>query len=91
MPAPAAAPEGRFRIQLGLVRSESEASSLASRVSGELAGVFETRRASIDQTIVGNMGTMYRVRVGPYANANEGQAVCGRLKGTGLDCLVVTQ
>jgi cell division septation protein DedD len=92
MPPPAAAvPDGRFRIQLGLVRSEGEANGLASRVSGELAGVFETRRASIDQTVVGNMGTMYRVRVGPYASAQEGQAVCGRLKGTGLDCLVVTQ
>lgn len=89
--APAATPEGRFRIQLGLVRSENEANSLAARVGGELAGVFETRRASIDQTVVGNMGTMYRVRVGPYASAHEGQAVCGRLKGTGLDCLVVSQ
>ena len=58
---------------------------------GELAGVFEARRASIDQTVVGNMGTMYRVRVGPYASAHEGQAVCGRLKGSGLDCLVVSQ
>ena len=91
VPAPAAAPEGRFRIQLGLVRSENEANALASRVGGELEGVFETRRASIDQTVVGNMGTMYRVRVGPYASAQEGQAVCGRLKGTGLDCLVVSQ
>ena len=93
--APAAAPtavhDGKFRIQLGLVRSETEASALASRVSGELAGVFEARRASIDQTVVGNMGTMYRVRVGPYASAHEGQAVCGRLKGSGLDCLVVSQ
>lgn len=90
-PPPAAAPEGRFRVQLGFVRSENEANSLASRVGGELASVFETRRAAIDQTVVGNMGTMYRVRVGPYASAQEGQAVCGRLKGTGLDCLVVSQ
>jgi cell division septation protein DedD len=90
---PAAAPrqDGKFRVQLGLVRSESEAASIASRVGGEFASVFESRRASVDQTVVGNMGTMYRVRVGPYATANEGQAVCERLKGSRLDCLVVTQ
>jgi len=90
-PQPAAAParfEGKFRVQLGLVRSESEAEAIATKVGGELAQVFETRRASIDQTVVGNMGTMYRVRVGPYATAQDGQAVCERLKGTRLDCLV---
>lgn len=92
-PPPVAAPrpEGKFRVQLGLVRTESEAGAIAARVSGELATIFEARNASVDQAVVGNMGTMYRVRVGPYASANDGQAVCGRLKGTGLDCLVTSQ
>lgn len=90
-PRPAARPDGKFRVQLGLVRSESEAGAIASRVRSDLAAVFESREASIDQAVVGNMGTMYRVRVGPYANAGEGQAACNRLKGSGLDCLVVSQ
>ncbi len=93
-PPPAAVaprPEGKFRLQLGLVRTESEAGAIAARVSGELATIFEARSASVDQAVVGNMGTMYRVRVGPYASANEGQAACARLKGTGLDCLVTSQ
>ena len=58
---------------------------------GEFAGVFGPREANVEEAVVGNMGTMYRVRVGPYANAGEGQAACAKLKGSGLDCLVVAQ
>lgn len=90
-PAPSAVPEGKFRVQLALVRSGDEADAIAARVRGDLASVFGPRGASVDQAVVGNMGTMYRVRVGPYANAGEGQAVCAKLKGSGLDCLVVSQ
>lgn len=83
--------EGKFRVQLGLVRTDGEAQAIISRVRGDLSGVFEAREPSVEQTVVGNFGAMYRVRVGPYASAGEGNAVCARLKGSGLDCLVVTQ
>lgn len=92
-PAPAAvarAPDGRFQLQLALVRTQQEAGAIADRVRGELAPIFATRTASIDQAVVGNFGTMYRVRVGPYASANEGRDACERLKGRGLDCRVVS-
>ncbi len=87
----AARPEGKYRVQLGLVRTQAEVDSILSRARRELAPVFEAREPVVDQTVVGNFGAMYRVRVGPYASAADGQAVCGRLKGSGLDCLVVTQ
>jgi cell division septation protein DedD len=92
-PIEASAPraEGKFRVQLGLVRTDGEAQAIISRVRGDLSGVFEAREPSVEETVVGNFGAMYRVRVGPYASANEGNAVCARLKGSGLDCLVVTQ
>lgn len=89
--APAPRPEGKFRVQLGLVRTDGEAQAILSRVRGDLSGVFEAREPSVEETVVGNFGAMYRVRVGPYASAGEGNAVCARLKGSGLDCLVVTQ
>lgn len=89
-PSAAGVPEGKFQLQLGLVRTQQEAGVIAGRVRGELAPIFEAREASVDQAVVGNFGTMYRVRVGPYASANEGRDVCGRLKGRGLDCRVVT-
>ena len=45
----------------------------------------------IDQTVMGNMGSFYRVLLGPFASAQETQSVCAKLKGSGLDCLVMAQ
>jgi len=82
-------PEGRFRIQVGMVRTEAEARALAARVKGQ--GAVAAREPEIDQAVVGNMGSFYRIRVGPFATAQDGQAACASLKSGGLDCLVVTQ
>ena len=49
------------------------------------------REPEIDQAVLGNMGSFYRVRVGPFATVQETQAVCAKVKGTGFDCLTVTQ
>jgi cell division septation protein DedD len=87
----AAKPEGRFRIQVGMVRTQAEAQALAVRVKREHGGVLATREPEIDEAAVGNMGSFYRVRVGPFASAQEGQATCAKLKGPGIDCLVVAQ
>jgi cell division protein FtsN len=35
------------------------------------------------------MGTFYRVRFGPFASAQETQAVCTKLQGSGIDCLAL--
>jgi len=86
-----ARPEGKFRVQVAMVRSQDEAMAVATKVKRDYAGVLAAREPEIDQTVVGNMGSFYRVRVGPFATQNEGQQACARLKGSGLDCLVVTQ
>jgi len=86
----AAKPEGKFRVQVGMVRTQAEAQALASRVKREHAAALATREPEIDETAVGNMGSFYRVRIGPFASAQEGQAACAKMKGTGIDCLVVT-
>ena len=39
----------------------------------------------------GQDGLFYRVLVGPFATVQETQAVCAKAKGTGFDCLTVTQ
>jgi cell division septation protein DedD len=87
----AAKPEGRFRIQIGMMRTQGEAQALAAKVKREYGAALATREAEIDEAVVGNMGSFYRVCIGPFASAQEGQAACGKLKGTGIDCLVVAQ
>jgi hypothetical protein len=73
-----------------MVRTESEAQSLIAKVK-QHGAALGAREPEIDQAVVGNMGAFYRVRIGPFATQADGQAACGKLKGTGLDCLVVAQ
>jgi hypothetical protein len=83
--------EGKYRIQLGIVRTQGEADALAARVRQEQATLLASRSMEIDQAVVGSMGSFYRVRLGPFSSREETSAACAHLKGTGLDCLVVTQ
>jgi SPOR domain len=86
-----AKPDGRFRIQVGMVRTADEAQALAAKVRREHGQTLSAREPEVDQAVVGNMGSFYRVRVGPYATQADGQAACAKLRGSGLDCMVVTQ
>ena len=83
--------EGKYRVQLATVRTQQEAAALAAKAKRELAGALAAREPEIDQAVLGNMGSFYRVRVGPFATVQETQAVCAKVKGTGFDCMTVTQ
>lgn len=85
----AAAAGGRYRVQVASVRSRSEAQALASKVKAQHAAVLGARQLEIDETVIGNMGTFYRVRIGPYADAEEPRSLCAQLRGSGLDCLIL--
>lgn len=89
--SPLRAAGGRYRLQVAAVRSEAEAQALAARMRERHGSDIASLRTEIDQTAVGNMGTLYRVRLGPFADAKEPRALCARLKGDGLDCLIVAQ
>lgn len=82
---------GRYRLQVASVRSRAEADSLAQTVMAFYSGQLGDAKAEIDETVIGNMGTFYRVRLGPYANAAEPRKLCSTLKPQGFDCQVVTQ
>jgi SPOR domain len=78
-----------YRVQVASVRSRSEAQALASKVKAQHAAVLGARQLDIDETVIGNMGTFYRVRIGPFANAEEPGSLCATLRGSGLDCLIL--
>lgn len=81
---------GKYRLQVGIVRSREEAEQITSRLRAEHAQAFGTAAAAIDEVTFGN-GTFYRVQVGPYASAAEPGQFCTALKPKGYDCLVVTK
>jgi hypothetical protein len=72
-----------------MLRTEAEAQALSARVKREHPDQMAARETEIDEAVVGNMGSFYRVRVGPFASVQEGQAACAKLKGAGIDCLLV--
>ncbi len=90
--APAArAPSGKYRLQVGAVRSREDADAMAARVLEQHGPQLGGRQPAVDEAVIGSMGTFYRVRLGPYANAKEPGQLCGALRADGFDCLVVTQ
>ncbi|MBX9592045.1 MAG: SPOR domain-containing protein [Hyphomonadaceae bacterium] len=90
-PPSAAKADGKYRVQLATVRTQQEAAALAAKAKRALAGALAAREPEIDEAVLGNMGSFYRVRVGPFATVQETQAVCAKVKGAGFDCLTVTQ
>jgi hypothetical protein len=97
--APAAAPVkvaaaggvGKYKLQVAAVRSREEAERLAQTLTGYQPVRDGMVVPEIDEAVIGSMGTFYRVRLGPYADAKEPNQLCKTLKPQGFDCLVVTQ
>lgn len=88
--APAAA-GGHYRIQVASVRNRAEAEKLARRIQQENQKALTGRKTDVVESIVGNMGKLYQVKIGPFADASEPRALCAKLRGQGLDCMMMTQ
>lgn len=90
-PAPKqAAKGGKYKLHIAAVRSRAEAEALAQQLSSKHGGDLAQRAPTVDEAVIGSMGTFYRVRVGSYANPDEPRGVCNKLRTSGFDCLVVT-
>jgi tetratricopeptide (TPR) repeat protein len=76
-------------VQVAAVRSRNEAQAVATRLTQLGAAQTGKREAAIEEAVMGNMGTLYRVRLGPFASSKEVDSVCTRLRDAGLDCLVL--
>ena len=87
----AAAAGGRYHVQVAAVRSRDQAQAVAAQLTQIGAAAPGKRDAAIEEAVMGNMGTLYRVRLGPFASAKEVQSVCPRLRDAGLDCLIINR
>ncbi len=85
-----AAKAGKYKLHIAAVRSRAEAEALAQQLSSKHGGDLAQRAPTVDEAVIGSMGTFYRVRVGSYANSDEPRGVCNKLRTSGFDCLVVT-
>ena len=88
--ATASAPRasGAYMVQLVSNKSEAETQSSFKVLQFKYPTVLGTRAALIRRVELGDRGTYYRAHVGPFANADQANVVCDRLKSAGGQCLV---
>ena len=87
VPVPSAG-GGNYRLQLSPTRSEAEAQGLWKQVvkqNQQLAGL----EPHIEKTDMGNLGTFYRLQIGPFPDKAESLKLCNALKRSGVDCFLV--
>ena len=87
-PAATSSAAGGYRLQLATSRSEEEAKALWKKVSQSqgLGGMSP----EIEKVDIGNFGTFYSLKIGPFPDKAQSLKVCNALKRSGIDCSPVT-
>ncbi len=90
-PAEPGKPANRSGVQVQLLssRSADEARNAWARLkdnNGDLLGALSPTVARRD---LGDRGTFYRLRAGPFADEGKARALCDSLAGRGVSCIVV--
>lgn len=86
--APATTRSGGFVVQVTSQRSEADARAAYAALQRKYPQVLGSYSASIQPANLGERGTYYRVRVGPFADGTQATSVCGSLRAAGGDCVV---
>lgn len=79
---------GTHLVQVGAFRSQAEADGVWSKLQGKLGDYADGKGKDVEVADLGAKGTYYRLRVGPFASADEAKTYCAGLKERGTDCLV---
>ena len=75
-------------VQLVSNKSEAQTQSSFRVLQNKYPTVLGNRSALIRRVELGDRGTYYRAHVGPFANAEQANVLCNRLKSAGDQCLV---
>ncbi len=91
-PAPAAASanalSGTHLVQVGAFRSQAEADGQWAKMQGKHGAFLDGKGKDVEVADLGAKGTYYRLRIGPFASADDAKSYCGGLKDRGTDCLI---
>jgi hypothetical protein len=83
----AVAGSGGYLVQVSSQRSEEAANSTFRSLQNRFPNVLGSYQPDIQRADLGAKGVYFRVRVGPFAQA-EAQQVCDSLKSAGGDCII---
>lgn len=78
----------QYRVQLGAYGSENAAARAWRTVRGRFPSRFDDKAASYESVQAGDR-TLYRLRVGPYADRASADQVCLALRANEQACIVV--
>lgn len=84
------ATKGKYKVHIAALRSRAEAEALAQQLIAQHGADLDNHVPTVDEAVIGSMGTFYRVRINGYASQEEPRSLCDKLRTSGLDCLVVT-
>jgi cell division septation protein DedD len=95
-PAPAATPEpkvaslspGAYKVQIGSVSSEEQASRLWKVQSGKSGGLLDKLAMNVEKTVIKGKA-YYRIQAGPLRDADSARKLCDELKQRQIGCFVV--
>lgn len=79
---------GTHLVQIGAFRSQDEADGQWSKLQGKLGSYLDGKSNDVERADVGEKGVFYRLRIGPFATADEAKTYCAGLKERGTDCLI---
>lgn len=79
---------GTHLVQIGAFKSEAEADGQWSKLEGKLGSFLEGKSNDIERADLGAKGVFYRLRIGPFASADDAKTYCVGLKERGTDCLI---
>jgi hypothetical protein len=91
-PAPSGSPApqgGGYTVQLANSKSQADAQALWKKVQ-KSNRQLASAASRIEKVDIGNFGTFYSLKIGPFASQAESTKLCNALKRNGTDCSVVS-
>lgn len=79
---------GSHLVQIGAFKSQAEADGQWSMLQGKLGDYLEGKENDVERADLGDKGVYFRLRVGPFASADEAKTYCAGLQERGTDCLI---
>jgi hypothetical protein len=86
--SPRAPVSGGYVVQVSSQKSEGDAQASFRTLQSRYSRVLGGREAMIRRVDLGDKGIYYRAQVGPFANAEQANALCNDLKAAGGACIV---
>lgn len=85
----AAAPAGRYAVQLASIAVEKRANAEAFRLQKHLGRILSGHEIRVEKAVVKGKGTMYRLRANGYRSYAEARAACTQVVRLKVNCLAI--